>query len=186
MKKITLGNWDAVFTSKMQNRDTAELLGYECIDELFVDSSGFGVESEPALTVSSFETKVKNLLKEHGTLYTCITEAGMFQVYVGFFTKTGKKVAKRVKNNTLRIETETGYKIRLHNTDIIEYQNEDIILNSGGWQTRTTKERLNEYLPYGMYISQKNYEWTVHDTNTNQSVPFNDGMRIVGGKIISL
>jgi hypothetical protein len=184
MQKITATTLDNVFASPLIDKETAELRGYECIEELFCDSSGFGQECEPALTVNAFERRTRELINEHGTLYTGITGQGMFQVYVGFFKKTGKAIAKKVAHATYKIETATGYKIRYHATDVIEYSNSDIILRNGGYLTKTTKERINEYLPQGMYMSQKNYMWTVHDTRTQQSVPFKDGMTIIGGTII--
>lgn len=184
MQKITNATLDNVFKSPLIDVDTAKLRGYELIEELFCDSSGFGQESEPALTVNAFERRTRELINEHGTLYTGITGQGMFQVYVGFFKKTGKAVAKKVAHATYKSETATGYKIRYHATDIIEYDNGDIILRNGGYLTRTTKERINEYLPQGMYMSQKNYVWTVHDTRTQQNTPFVDGMRIINGTII--
>ena len=51
--------------------------GWCKVEEFFVDSSGFGTESEAALTVRQFLTKIKI-----GRGYA-ITEAGEFQVYVG-------------------------------------------------------------------------------------------------------
>ena len=55
--------------------------GWELVRELFVDSSGFGSESEPALTVERFIRELKP-----GMGYAII-EAGEFQVYVGEFKK---------------------------------------------------------------------------------------------------
>lgn len=51
--------------------------GWHKVDELFVDSSGFGADDEPALSVKQFLAKIKI-----GRGYA-ITEAGEFQVYVG-------------------------------------------------------------------------------------------------------
>lgn len=53
--------------------------GWELVETYFVDSSGFGREDEPALTVGQF----LQVLKE-GYGYAVI-EAGQFQVYVGEF-----------------------------------------------------------------------------------------------------
>ncbi len=49
------------------------------IDELFVDSSGFGQEGEPAITIKEFYLQIKA-----GLAYGVI-EAGQFQVFVGVF-----------------------------------------------------------------------------------------------------
>lgn len=57
-------------------------LGWERIDVLFVDASGFGSENEPALTKDQFLNKV-----ESGLGYA-IVESGQFQVYIGVYRKT--------------------------------------------------------------------------------------------------
>jgi hypothetical protein len=59
--------------------------GWEKVDEHFVDSSGFGGPTEPALTQQSF---YRRLQAGHGY---AITEAGQFQVYIGEFRKVAGK-----------------------------------------------------------------------------------------------
>lgn len=63
----------------------------------------------------------------------------------------------------------------LHSTRIITfYENGGFMLNSGGWQTVTTKQRLNQFMPDGWRISQEDYEWTVHGPGVD--APFYDKM----------
>jgi hypothetical protein len=52
---------------------------------LFADSSGFGTDSEPALTPDQLRNTVANLLSEHDNLSCCITDIGQFQVYISIF-----------------------------------------------------------------------------------------------------
>ena len=95
------------------------------------------------------------------------------------FKKTGKKISKIIGNNTLEVTYADNHKaIRLHDTDIISYIDDDIILDSGGWQTVTTKNRINQYLPdYQVY--QKNFDWFVIKVNDwDNPKPFKDGMSI--------
>jgi len=52
----------------------------------------------------------------------------------------------------------------LYSTPIVRYSDKKIILNTGGWRTSTTKNRMNqaskEYgLGYTVY--QKNFDWYV-------------------------
>lgn len=54
---------------------------WELIDELFVDSSGFGQSGEPALTIDAFRAKIK------AGLGYAVIDAGQFQVYVGVFKR---------------------------------------------------------------------------------------------------
>lgn len=57
-------------------------------------------------------------------------------------------------NNTLEFSLPNGGKtIRYHDTDVIEIDSRGTVtLNSGGWRTPTTKERINMGLPAGCYI----------------------------------
>jgi hypothetical protein len=70
------------------------------------------------------------------------------------------KNSKFVANNTLRIEYNNGTKaIRLHNTDVITETSKGFILNSDGWRTATTKERINTYSPARVW--QNNGQWFI-------------------------
>ena len=133
-------------------------LGYELTETFFVDNSGFGASDELALTFNSFLTKVKQ-----GYFYG-IKEVGQFQVYINEFKRIAKSRAeifaeqgiissKLVKNNTRLTIYKNGDKtLKLHNTDIIKWQGNKIILNSGGWDTLTTRARFNEFLPSNIRI----------------------------------
>ena len=77
--------------------------------------------------------------------------------------------------------------VRLHGnliaiiTDIKtdSWQRNDIELSSCGWETATTKSRLNALLAYTPFkIVQKNFEWFVHSNITNQLMPFYDGIKL--------
>ena len=184
---ITKANWRDVFHAKKATVETMELKGYTIIDELFVDSSGFGAPDEPALTStgegSQLERRLAELLDMHGTLTAKITREGQFQVYVGLFKKTGKSISKRIANNTLEIRYPDGRKAyRLHDTDIVTYMpNGDIKLDTGGWDTMTTRKRMREYLPHGISIWRRNGMSYVVDTkNDNSMIPLCDGMVLKG------
>lgn len=85
---------------------------------------------------------------------------------------------KKLDNNTYAHRKEDGsIGIRLHNTDVVTfYPNGDFKLNSGGWHTMTTKDRINNFVPNGYHISQKNYIWTLH--TPQGSMEFKDNMLI--------
>jgi len=62
------------------------------------------------------------------------------------------KSAKFIDNNTLEIKYNNGTtSIRLHDTDIVTMKGKNFILNSGGWRTPTTKERINKFAPVRLY-----------------------------------
>jgi hypothetical protein len=68
------------------------------------------------------------------------------------------------KTATMIIETEESTRIQYHNTTIVEIFDNRIILDSGGYWTKTTKLRMNQTSEvYGLdfYVYQKNYNWYV-------------------------
>tara|TARA_Y100000310_G_scaffold329489_1_gene399449 strand:+ start:649 stop:996 length:348 start_codon:yes stop_codon:yes gene_type:complete len=78
----------------------------------------------------------------------------------------GRSQVKIGHNTYMRIEyfeqPDVEIKIRLHNTDVVTFtENDDIILDDGGWQTVTTKERINRYLPSGWKLYQKDFQWFI-------------------------
>lgn len=84
---------------------------------------------------------------------------------------------KKVGNNTVLYVRKDGTNVyRLHQTDIIEVRPDgSIMLNSGGWQTSTTRDRLNNTLrPVQFQVSQDKRVWTIHFKG--QSFLFQDGM----------
>jgi hypothetical protein len=68
------------------------------------------------------------------------------------------KRSKFVDRNTLEIEFNDGKKvIRLYDTDIITFAGNSFILNSGGFRTATTKDRITKFSP--ARINQVNRIW---------------------------
>ena len=54
----------------------------------------------------------------------------------------------------------TSIGLKLHGHEIMTFlPNGDTRLDSCGWQTHTTKDRLNHYLPKSFRITQKNWTW---------------------------
>lgn len=77
---------------------------------------------------------------------------------------TGRnKLRRKLANNTYLERHEDGsIAIRLHNTDVVTFiSNGDTRLDSGGWRTPTTKDRINNYMPGGWRISQSNGQWYI-------------------------
>ena len=155
-------------------------LGYEKTRDFFVDNSGFGTRGEMALVLDDFLKVVKK-----GYFYG-ITSCGQFQVYIWEFKKlkvtrkelhdiNGIKTSKKITNNTRYTEYLDGRRVlRLHNTDIITWTAEGkIILNSGGYRTHTTKNRLHRYIN----IYQKNYNWYIRQEG-KPDIEFFDGIEL--------
>lgn len=76
------------------------------------------------------------------------------------------------------------YAVRYHNTDIATFYPDDTVeLNTNGWDTTTTKRRLNELLNrHQVYIYQRDYVWYVQLGSYNnpnaETVEYYDGMVI--------
>jgi hypothetical protein len=86
------------------------------------------------------------------------------------------RTSKKLENNTYLIKDGENIAIKLHQTNVVTYKpNGDIVLNSGGWKTVTTKDRINKYS--NARIFQKNNQWFLGD------FIFNDGVIISKGKV---
>jgi hypothetical protein len=87
--------------------------------------------------------------------------------------KTNRE-SRKVGNNTYARILENGdVAIRLHNTDVVTINPDNIVtLKTGGWQTSTTKDRINQYSPVRVY--QEKYQWFV--TIDGKEYPFVEGM----------
>lgn len=73
--------------------------GWEKVEEWFCDSSGFGTDDEPALSVRRFKEVLKAYIRENPGHGFAVVEAGEFQVYVASFKKTRKGKKKSVASN---------------------------------------------------------------------------------------
>ena len=72
---------------------------------------------------------------------------------------------KPIGNNTRLYDNDGYYTIRLHNNVIMEIHPDGFFPMDAGWQTVTTKARLNEHMPIG-HIHQRDFTWyyTLGDT----------------------
>ena len=76
------------------------------------------------------------------------------------------------------VKTRDGWTIiTYHQTDVVKFNGEEIILDSGGWQTATTKTRMNQtsnQFDLGFGVFQKDYQWFVDFKG--QTIDFCDGL----------
>ena len=84
------------------------------------------------------------------------------------------KTSRKIGNNTYaEILDDDTVGIKLHSTYVVKIRSDGTYtLNSGGWQTVTTKDRINKYSPVRVY--QRDYTWYV--TIAGRELPFIDGM----------
>ena len=78
------------------------------------------------------------------------------------------------------VRTINGWtEIQYHNTVVVKFNNKQIILNSGGWYTNTTKTRMNQasnQFDLSFWVSQVDFEWSVYFDGND--MPFVNGMII--------
>jgi hypothetical protein len=94
----------------------------------------------------------------------------MFDSYVAVVSELqrgrgGRNAMTRKVGNNTYLHVPEGWQygdavyLKLHATDILTFTPDHVTYNSGGWQTSTTKERLNAYGP--VRISQRSHVWYV-------------------------
>jgi len=160
-----------------------DIFGYELVNSYFVDNSGLGCYDEPALTFEKFLNKVR------AGYYYGIKEAGQFQVLIGEYKKLtslelkikkevdGIVNSKKISKSCRIINYTNGDKtIKLYTTDILQFKNNKIVLNSGGYKTVTTKTRMNDFLPDDVRVYQKENNWYI-DYN-GKILEFFDGIEL--------
>jgi len=87
-------------------------------------------------------------------------------------------VATNTMRYTLRDEKGVEWTVyRYHDTDIVKVAGPDtFILNSGGFKTATTKERMSRFMPAGYYIRQRDGIWYVE--HKDWATPYYDGFAV--------
>jgi len=98
----------------------------------------------------------------------------------------GTKDSRPLRYKT-RVErrSPTSIAIQHHNTDIITYhwggyeKEGTVVIDTQGWRTSTTKERLNAHLPGSYGVWQKDSIWRIWDGGMGKQYIFADGMRIL-------
>lgn len=85
------------------------------------------------------------------------------------------RIVKYPVATTIR-QNDNGLSVVYHSTEVVHVSPHGVItLNSGGWRTPTTKQRMNQYAP-GVSVYAKRGEWFV--TFEGQTLPFVDGMKL--------
>lgn len=71
--------------------------------------------------------------------------------------------------------------IRLHNTDILTFFSDGrIVVKSGGYRSKTTKARINDYVS-GFKLFSKKRDWYWYNYRNKEEIEFNDGDIICDG-----
>lgn len=110
-----------------------------------------------------------------------VGEAGVRRLtYEDALAKLGKRERKKLENNTWLVKlTDDSVGVKLHDTVVVYIFKSGVYqLNTGGWRTVTTKDRINRYGP--ARVNQENNIWYIGDG------VFEDGVRVDStGKVLS-
>jgi hypothetical protein len=83
---------------------------------------------------------------------------------------------------TLERRDDGSIAVRYHDTDVLTYHPDGTVtlttgyFTSGYFPTRTTKRRINAYLPEPWHVEQKAFRWTVY--GNGEAIPFSEGVRL--------
>ena len=90
--------------------------------------------------------------------------------------------SKKIANNTYLVKRGDNLAIKLHQTDVAIFTlNGDIILNSGGWHTSTTKDRINTAIrETGKRISQERGNWFIDGLKFQDNLTIHANGKITG------
>jgi len=100
------------------------------------------------------------------------------------------KLSVRLGNNTYLESFTDGTQtdliaVRLHSTRIVQFWADGrITLHTGGWQTVTTKDRINKFITGRVY--QKDYAWYVVGRDANGAYDWDNPREFTEGMEISL
>ena len=86
---------------------------------------------------------------------------------------------QQVGSHKTTVSTEDGItRVVYHSTTVVKFDRDTVTLDSGGFETATTKARMNQAAnQFGLefHVWQKDFVWYV-DMNGIPSRPFHDGM----------
>lgn len=98
---------------------------------------------------------------------------------------------RRIGNNTVLHRLEDGrIAVQLHDTDVILYSEDgSVVLESGGWLTVTTKDRMNRYGPKGWTVYSERGVWFVNHYPSgwerSKAERFFDGISTMGDRVVN-
>lgn len=96
----------------------------------------------------------------------------------------GSRDSRKIGHNTTLERLEGGtIGVRFHDTIIVRfYASGSLDLNSGGYRTNTTKERINRYLPEGYSLYQRAKVWRIQGPDKIEQ-DFNDGVMVMAAPL---
>lgn len=100
--------------------------------------------------------------------------------------KLNGRTRRKLENNTyLERRSDTTIAVKLHATDVVTYHLDGpTVLNSGGWKTVTTKDRINKYSPVRLFTERGVWYLGGPENGWKKTHVYQDGVRVdVDGQI---
>jgi len=102
-------------------------------------------------------------------------------LYDYYLEKLGSRKNRKIGNNTYLELLENSIGIRLHKTYVVQFlPSGKIELNSGGWKTVTTKDRINKFLPDGFRLTQTKGIWYLNNFVFKDGITINPDYSVTG------
>ena len=103
------------------------------------------------------------------------------QSHAEWDTFLGKKQSRKITHNTWANRIGKEIHVVYHKTSVVIYKGDGRIeLNSGGWKTATTKNRINRYSPAQVWqVTKKKGDdptWYISHVSLNADGEFEDGI----------
>jgi hypothetical protein len=97
--------------------------------------------------------------------------------YQDAVNKLNGRTRRKLENNTyLEVRDANTIAVKLHATDVVTYRSDgSVTLNSGGWRTVTTKDRLNKYSPVRIWTERGVWYVSAHG-GWDKLQTYQDGM----------
>ena len=93
------------------------------------------------------------------------------------FTSPSKRVSQVGTHRTNIVELQGLTSVVYHSTAVVQFDDDKIILNSGGWETVTTKTRMNQASnEYGLGFDVYQVDFTWYVAYKGETIPFKDGI----------
>lgn len=103
------------------------------------------------------------------------------QTYSAARAFLGDRYSRNAGNNTEVVERGEDIAVRLHSTDVLTFHPDgSVTLNTGGYYTVTTKDRINRFSPWWLTsVYQRDHEWyVVINRKWDAPLDFVDGMTV--------
>lgn len=117
-----------------------------------------------------------------------MTPKDMTPTFHGAETFLGNRESKAIENNTKIVRRDKNtIAVQYHETDIVTYYRDGTVeLDTGGWLTSTTKERLNRYSDGTFRVASDKGKWYLYTYyNWEKVCRFFDGIRLKGGTVLN-